>query len=126
MPADPSATLTLAFCHLDDRYYEDGMSLTEGYHATMSPDGTLRLYRHSPSAPDELLGQARTKAVQAGQWVTLRLDVSRESLIWRRTDVADAEQVVAHDSTVRGGYVAIGRSSSDPRAAVSLREFSVN
>ena len=125
LPADPSATVTLAFCHLDDRYYEDGLSLSEGYHATMSPDGTLRIYRHSASAPVELLGQARTPSVRAGQWATLRLDVSPQALIWRRGDLADAEQVVVHDSAVRGGYLAIGRSSSDPRAALALREFSV-
>jgi glycerophosphoryl diester phosphodiesterase len=125
LPADPSATVTLAFCHLDDRYYEDGQSLSEGYHATMAPDGTLRLYRHSASAPDELLGQARTAPVQAGQWATLRLDVSPQSLIWRRADIAESDQVVVHDSAVRGGYLAIGRSSSDRRAALSLREFSV-
>ena len=126
LPADPSATVTLAFCHLDDRYYEDGLSLSEGYHATMSPDGTLRIYRHSTSAPEELLGQIQTPPVQAEQWVTLRLDVSPRSLIWRRTDVPEAGQVVVHDSAVRGGYVAIGRSSSDPRSAVALREFSVS
>ena len=93
LPADPSAVLSLAFCHLDDRYYEDGLSLSEGYHATMSPDGTLRLYRHGPSAPEELLGQARTPPVRAGQWATLRLDVSPQALIWRRADLPDTEQV---------------------------------
>lgn len=126
LPADPSAVLSLAFCHLDDRYYEDGLSLSEGYHATMSPDGTLRLYRHGPSAPQELLGQARTPPVQAGQWVTLRLDVSPQALIWQRGDLFDTEQVVVHDSAVRGGYLAIGRSSADARAALALREFSVS
>jgi glycerophosphoryl diester phosphodiesterase len=125
LPADPSAVLSLAFCHLDDRYYEDGLSLSEGYHATMSPDGTLRIYRHGPSAPQELLGQAKTPPVQAGQWATLRLDVSPQALIWRRGDLFDTAQVVVHDSAVRGGYVAIGRSSADPRAALALREFSV-
>jgi glycerophosphoryl diester phosphodiesterase len=125
LPADPSATVSLAFCHLDDRYYEDGLSLNEGYHATMSPDGTLRLYRHSASAPDELLGEARTPPVQAGEWASLRLDVSPQSLIWRRADLPDTEQVVVHDSAVRGGYLAIGRSSADQRAALALREFSV-
>lgn len=126
LPADPSAVLSLAFCHLDDRYYEDGLSLSEGYHATMSPDGTLRLYRHGPSAPDELLGQARTPPVQAGQWATLRLSVSPQALIWRRVDLLDTEQVVVHDAAVRGGYVAIGRSSVDARSALVLREFSVD
>jgi glycerophosphoryl diester phosphodiesterase len=125
LPADPSAVLSLAFCHLDDRYYEDGLSLSDGYHATMSPDGTLRLYRHGPSAPDELLGEARTQPVQAGQWATLRLDVSPQALIWRRGDLPDSEQVVVHDSTVRGGYLSIGRSSADLRSALALREFSV-
>ncbi|HST48038.1 glycerophosphodiester phosphodiesterase [Jatrophihabitans sp.] len=125
LPADPTAALSLAFCHDDDRYYEDGMSFSEGYHATMSPDGTLRIYRHSAAAPDELLGQVRTPSVQAGQWVSLRLDVSPKSLIWSRTDLADAQQVVVHDSAARGGYLTIGRSSSDPRAALSLREFTV-
>jgi glycerophosphoryl diester phosphodiesterase len=126
LPADPSAVVSLAFCHLDDRYYEDGLSLSDGYHATLSPDGTLSLYRHGPGAPDELLGQARTPPVQAGQWATLRLDVSSQSLIWRRADVPGSEQVLVHDSAVRGGYVAIGRSGAGPRAAVSLREFSVS
>ncbi len=125
LPADPAAAVSLACCHADDRYYEDGMSAGDGYHATMSPDGTLRVYRHSADAPDELLGQARTPSVQAGQWVSLRLDVSPKSLIWRRADLADATQVVVLDSAVRGGYLTIGRSSSDTRAALSLREFSV-
>ncbi len=125
LPADPSAVLSLAFCHLDDRYYEDGRSLSEGYHATMSPDGTLRIYRHGAGVPDKLLGEAHSPAVQAGQWVSLRLDVSPQSLIWRRTDRPESEQVVVYDSAVRGGYFSIGRSSSDERAALSLREFSV-
>jgi glycerophosphoryl diester phosphodiesterase len=125
LPADPSAVVSLAFCHDDDRYYEDGLSLTEGYHATMSPDGMLRLYRHGPSAPSELLGQARTPPVQAGQWATLRLDVSPQALIWHRGDLPDTERVVVHDSAVRGGYLAVGRSSADPRSSVALREFSV-
>ena len=126
LPADPSAVLSLAFCHLDDRYYEDGLSLSEGYHATMSPDGALRLYRHGPDVPDELLGQARTPPVQAGQWATLKLIVSPQALIWRRADLPDTDEVVVHDSAVRGGYVAIGRSSSDVRAALAFREFSVS
>jgi hypothetical protein len=125
LPADPSAVLSLAFCHLDDRYYEDGLSLSEGYHATMSPDGTLRIYRHGAGVADELLGEARSPSVQAGQWVSLRLDVSPQSLIWRRTDRPVSEQVVVYDSAVRGGYLSIGRSSSDERAALALREFSV-
>lgn len=125
LPADPSAVLSLAFCHLDDRYYEDGLSLSEGYHATMSPDGTLRIYRHSAAAPDELLGEVRTPPVRAGQWISLRLDVSPQSLIWRRTDGSQSQQVVVYDSAVRGGYLSIGRSSTDERAALILREFSV-
>jgi glycerophosphoryl diester phosphodiesterase len=125
LPADPSAVLSLAFCHLDDRYYEDGLSLSEGYHATLSPDGTLRIHRHGTAAPDELLGEARTPPVQAGQWISLRLDVSPQSLIWRRTDLSESAEVVVYDSAVRGGYLSIGRSSTDARAALALREFSV-
>jgi glycerophosphoryl diester phosphodiesterase len=125
LPTDPSAVLSLAFCHLDDRYYEDGLALSEGYHATMSPDGTLRIYRHGGGVADKLLGEVRTPPVQAGQWVSLRLDVSPQSLSWRRTDQPDSDQVAVYDSAVRGGYFSIGRSSSDPRAALSLRELSV-
>ena len=126
LPSDPSAVLSLAFCHLDDRYYEDGLALSEGYHATMSPDGTLRIHRHGAGVPDELLGEVRTPPVQAGQWISLRLDVSPQSLIWRRTDQAESQQVVVYDSAVRGGYFSIGRSSTDQRAALALREFSVD
>ncbi len=125
LPRDLTSKVSLALCHADDRYYEDGLALNEGYHVTMSPDGVLQIYRHSPSAPDELLGQARTPAVQAGQWAGLRLEVSPQSLIWTRTDLEGTDRVVVHDSTVRGGYLSIGKSSTDERAMLSLREFSV-
>jgi glycerophosphoryl diester phosphodiesterase len=125
LPADLTSTVSLVCCHVDDRYYEEGLSLSEGYHATMSPNGELKIYRHSPTAPDELLGHASTPPVSAGQWATLQLDVSPRSLIWTRTDLADATPVVVDDSAVRGGYLAVGRTGAEPRAAVSLREFSV-
>ena len=125
LPADLTSTVSLAFCHPDDRYYEDGLSLSEGYHATMSPNGTLRIYRHGAGVAEELLGEVRTPAVSAGQWVTLQLDVSPQSLIWTRTDLPVAGPVVVHDSAVRGGYLSVGRSGAEAAAAVSLREFSV-
>jgi glycerophosphoryl diester phosphodiesterase len=125
LPRDLTSTVSLACCHVDDRYYEDGLSLSEGYHVTMSPDGALKVYRHSASAPEQLLGQVSTPAVSAGQWVTLQLDVSPRSLIWTRTDMPVASPLVVHDSAVRGGYLAIGRSGAEAAAAVSLREFSV-
>lgn len=125
LPWDLTSTVSLAFCHRDDRYYEDGLSLSDGYHATMSPNGMLKVYRHSASAPEQLLGEVSTPAVSAGQWVTLQLDVSPQSLIWARADLSDVGTVVVHDSAVRGGYLAVGRSGAEPRAAVSLREFSI-
>jgi hypothetical protein len=122
---DPTSQVSLAFGHLDDRYYEDDLGLSDGYHATMSADGTLALYRHSTSAPAELLSQLKTPPIQAGQWVSLKLSVSSKSLVWTRTDLLDLEQVVVEDSSYRGGYLHIGKSSTDLGAALSLREFSV-
>ena len=67
LPADLNSKVSLACCHVDDRYYEDGLGIGDGYHATMSAAGLLELYRHRPSAPDELLGQAQTPPLAAGQ-----------------------------------------------------------
>lgn len=125
LPSDSESGLSLVFAHRDDRWYEQGLGVSDGYHASLSPGGTLRLHRHQVNQPDTLLAELHTPAVRAGQWVDLQLDVSSDTLSWARTDVAPGMQVSARDSAFRGGYLHIGKTSHDDQTVLSLRRFTV-
>lgn len=127
LPADRESNLTLAFGHADDAYYEHRLGKSNGYHALIRPDGRLQLYRHAAGEPDgTLLDETTTPAPEAGRWMSFQLDVSPEEIRWSRTDVAPPAEVRARDSSIRGGYLHIGRSAWDDRSVAAFRNFVVS
>jgi hypothetical protein len=46
-------------------------------------------------------------------------------LTWARTDLPERPSVTVQDTTVRGGYVHIGRSSTDGHGVLAVRQFRV-
>lgn len=73
-----------------------------------------------------LLDETATPAAVAGRFMSFRLDVSPDQIRWSRTDVDPPAHVQARDSSVRGGYVHIGRSAWDDHAVGSFRNFVVS
>jgi hypothetical protein len=125
LPTDRTQNMSLAFAHVDDRYYEEGLGRSDGYHAVHTAQGSLGLYRHGAGSTTAIpLGSnVATAAPQLGRWMRFRLDVTPTSLTWSRTDGSQPAQVLADDSHVRGGYLHIGRTSTD--GSLSFRHFSI-
>ena len=124
LPSTATDNMTLAFAHSDDAYYQHRSGSGDGYHAILRANGSLELFRHRNGVQDgvALAKPVVTKAPAAGQWMKFELKVSPTTITWSRVDVPDAV-ITADDGSVRGGYLHIGRSSTDGELA--FRSFSV-
>jgi len=124
-PTDRAQNMSLVFGHVDDRYYQEGLGRSDDYHAVHTASGSLGLYRHAAGSTTTIpLGNnVAAAAPQLGRWMRFRLDVTPTSLRWSRTDGSQPTQILAHDSHVRGGYIHIGRTSTD--GSLSFRRFSI-
>jgi glycerophosphoryl diester phosphodiesterase len=122
LPGDPTANLTLAFGHADDTYYEQGLGTSNGYHAILQANGELGLYAHRTGHPTGFkLATKKTAAPFRGEWMKFRLDVTPTRLTWSRLD--QPAQVTTLDKSYRGGYLHIGRASTD--GSLALRHLKV-
>jgi glycerophosphoryl diester phosphodiesterase len=122
LPKDPTANLTLAFGHTDDRYYEHRQGLSNGYHAILQRDGELGLYQHQAGkSAGTLLGSEVTAQPVRGRWMKFRLEVRPSQLVWSRLD--RPARITVEDNTFRGGYLHLGRGSLD--GTLSLRGLKV-
>jgi glycerophosphoryl diester phosphodiesterase len=123
--------VAIAFGHADDRYWEDGLGSSDGYHALLTAAGSLELYSHlaGQRAGQLLSVPVQTPAPVEGQWMTLRLAVFPQGISWSRLDAAapdsgSAAQVTADDRRFRGGYLHLGRTSAE-KSSVSFRSLTV-
>lgn len=123
LPADPGAGVSLALGHADDRYYEQGLGSSTGYHADLRADGSLNLYRHLAGSHAEaaLTKTVMTPPARAGEWMSFRLAITPTTLTWQRLDHGAQASVSAVDAQSRGGYFHLGRTSPD--GALSLRRL---
>lgn len=124
LPSSTADNLTIAFGRVDDSYYQHRLGRGSGYHAILRADGRLELFRHVDGRPDGIrLGATITSPpLTPGQWVSLQLRVTPTAITWARKDVTAV--VTASDSTLRGGYLHIGRSSTD--GVLAFRSLSVS
>ncbi len=112
LPGSAADNMTVAFGREDDRYYEHRLGRGTGYHAILRANGALGLYLHTDGQTDgTLLASAWTPALAPGQWAHLSITVAPDRITVSRTDVGVV--IEAADSTVRGGYLHLGRSSKD-------------
>lgn len=117
LPADLASNLTLCFGHVDDAYYEHRSGLGTGYHAIIRADGRLALFLHRDRTVDGVsLGETKGVPAAAGNWMRFKLQVSPSMITWSRLD-GTGSSVTARQSEVRGGYLHIGRSSTDGSGA---------
>jgi glycerophosphoryl diester phosphodiesterase len=122
LPSDPLANLTLAFAHTDDSYYEHRIGTSNGYHAILQADGELGLWAHRTGRPAGVkLAVRKTAPVFAGEWMRFRLDVTPTTLTWSRLD--HPTKVTVADKSYRGGYLHLGRASTD--GSLALRGLKV-
>lgn len=125
--SDGSDHLDLVFGHLDDQYYEDGLSAGNGYHAVIRANGSLELFSHRAGFAESssIAPSASTPPAAAGQWMSFRLQVDPERITWNRTDGGAEGSVTATDSSFRGGYLHIGRVSAGQQSSVTFRNLRV-
>lgn len=117
LPKIDNDNISVAFGRADDSYYEHRQGLGTGYHAVLRANGELGLYLHQDG---EESGVVLAKAVKTpkpipGGWVQLRIEVTPAEISVTRLDVG--AKVSAADRTIRGGYLHVGRSSTDGVAA---------
>ena len=119
LPKSPSDNLTIAFARTDDSYYQHRGGSGDGYHAILRADGELGLYRHRSGDPngEQLTSGARTPAMDVDRVAHIKITVTADRILVARTDSGD--EISAADSSVRGDYVHIGRSSPGAIAVFS-------
>ncbi len=117
-PTDPGSNFTVAFGHVDDRYYEHRQGTQDGYHALLRMDGRLELWTHRAGAVSgtQLAGPLQTRPPALGTWVPLRLQVTPTTLTWSRPDTG--ELLTEADHQMRGDYIHLGRSAVDGEISV--------
>jgi hypothetical protein len=122
LPVSIGDNISVAFGRADDSYYQHRQGKGDGYHAILMANGALGLYRHRNGqiAGISLAPEVSTPKLQPGQWAKLRVDVS-PGLV-RLTRVDTGKTVAATGVGNVGGYVHLGRSSTNGVAAFrSLR-----
>jgi hypothetical protein len=138
LPTDPSANLTLAFGHADDRYYEHKLGHSDGYHAIWRADGTVELFAHhaGQSVGERLAGLPSALPVVMNRWYAFGLSVTPANIGWSGDAAADPSSsssgqpatsplvISVSDARFRGGYLHLGRSSTD--GSVSVRKFRIS
>lgn len=128
MPMSPDSAFVLAFAHLDDSYYDLGSARGNGYDAVFRVDGGLQLLRHKDGITiGAVIGHAESEAPKTGSWTNLRLHVTSTSITWSRLNdrggVVAGQIVTVNDTSYRGGYIHVGRSSVT--GVMSIRALSV-
>ena len=124
LPESLSDNLTIAFACRDDSYYQHGGGNGDGYHVTLCADGELGLYRHRSGEPvgQQLTPPVSTPALKIDQAAHLRITVTGSRIVVARTDSGD--ELSTSDSTVRGDYIHVGRSSLN--AVATFRGMSIS
>lgn len=125
LSVDSTAKIWLAWGRSDDRFYQTSYaSGTPGNHAYVRLNGTLGLNRHDGTGTDVGTAQeASTAALTAGGWISLRLQVTPTQAVLTRTDGTPVSTPAWVDSSNRGGYLHIGKTSSD--GVLWFRNFAV-
>lgn len=116
LPTDPTAHLSIAFGHDDDRPYVHHGGVTNGYHALLRATGEMAMYRHDDgqTSGTQLARPLVTTPLAAGEWVRLAVEVGDERLSWARGGRgSEASTLTATDAAHRGGYFHLGRSGVD-------------
>lgn len=106
-----SGSAGIAFGQEDDQPYRPSVPATvSGYHLTLDPAGTVRLFaRDSGVLEGELLGEVQSNAPKAGAWMRFRVDVSPQEITFTRLDEAPVSGVTRNDS-YRGGYFGLTKN----------------
>ena len=123
LPSQGSATFSLAFGHVDDRYYEHRQGELDGYHALLRMDGSLEIWSHSAGMVDgrRLGAGVPGPTPKVGTWVPLRLTVTPRALTWSRLDTGAV--IVVEDDRFRGDYIHVGLAATDGR--ILLRRLGI-
>lgn len=123
LPSDTWQHMSIAFGHVDDRYYEHRLGDADGYHALLRADGSMGVYAHVEGDPNgqELTKSKQSTPMKSGLWARVTLDVTPEGFQWARDD---GTTLKATDRRFRGGYFHIGSSAND--GALRLRNLTVS
>jgi glycerophosphoryl diester phosphodiesterase len=116
LPSATSENVSVVFGRADDSYYEHRFGKGNGYHAILRASGGMELYRHDDGRRS---GRSLAPAVpgsklKPGQYVPLRVSVASEDITVERLDTGQV--LSSNDQSFRGGYVHLGRSSTDGTA----------
>ncbi len=118
LPADTTRAAVFNFALPDDQNlsYSSAGTYGDGYAVWLRANGTLGLFKLTAGVGSTTLGTAvATAALTAGVLGHVRITVSPTQITVARTDSAGTVGPVS-DATFRGGYVSVGKSSTDGTA----------
>lgn len=127
LPADLTQNITVALGRSTDDYYEHQLGRGTGYHAAIRANGSVQLFTHVDGSTSGTqigtTGVVMTAPPVAGTWYHARIDVTPAGVTFTVNDGTD-HVVTSSDTTRRGGYVHIGKSSTD--GVAEFRSFVVS
>ena len=116
LPADLTTNLQIAFGRSTDDFYEFQFGRGSGNHAMLRANGSVQLYTHADGSTSGTqigtTGVTLTSTPVAGTWYACTLAVTPTTITWTVND-GTAHTVTVTNSTYRGGYVHIGKGSTD-------------
>jgi len=101
----------IAFGQPDDRPYRVRVpSAVPGYHVIVRAKGVVELFYRPAGTVDGIsLGAVPTRTIEAGQWISMRVDVTPETITVRREGL-DTWTFTVEDSRYRGGYFSLTKN----------------
>ena len=127
LPADPTANLTWPSVIRTTRTTSTIWPPATATTRFCRPTGNSACTRTARARPRETkLATKKTAAPFRGEWLSLRLEVTPTQLTWTRLDQSAKvpPKVTVIDKAYRGGYLHIGRGSTD--GVLALRGLKVS
>ncbi len=130
LPSDLNLHAGIAFGKAsDDKYQFSTANATGGYHVLLRGNGDLQLYTHAAATTTGTqLATTSTTAPVAGQWMTVKVDVTPTQVTVTRTD-ADAgvtNTITVTNNAFRGGYVHLSKHSVTSANTVKFRNVVIS
>ncbi len=130
LPSDLNQHAGIAFGKSDDQKYQfSTANATAGYHVVFRANGQLQLYTHAAGVTTGTqLATVTTNTPSAGQWMTVKVDVTPTQVVVTRTDASAGatNTFTVTDNQYRGGYLHLSKHNITSSNVVKFRNVVIS